>query len=185
MRKRAPLLERLWSRVDTSDPQRCWRWLGSPAGRYGQIKRTRDHLPVGVHRISYELAYGSIPTGLFVLHRCDTPLCVRPTHLFLGTQADNVNDARAKGRLATGDRNGARTKPEQRQRGADHWQHRTPEKAARGERSGGSKLTADKVRDIRQLRSEGWTLEALASEYGVRIGTIHFVVTRKTWAHVE
>jgi hypothetical protein len=51
------------------------------------------------HRMAWELFVGQIPPGLFVLHRCDNPPCVKPEHLFLGTQADNLQDASSKGRL--------------------------------------------------------------------------------------
>lgn len=54
---------------------------------------------MAAHRVAWELAFGSIPMGMQVLHHCDNRLCVKPDHLFLGTQADNLQDAVSKGRL--------------------------------------------------------------------------------------
>ena len=74
----------------------CLLWLGHSYDRYGNFKIKGKG--VRAHRYAYELTYGPIPTGLCVLHGCDTPLCVNPEHLFLGTQKENAMDREAKGR---------------------------------------------------------------------------------------
>ncbi len=69
----------------------CLLWVGPRAGRYGLWGRRKY-----AHHEAYERAYGPAPA--FVLHTCDTPLCVEPTHLWSGTQADNLADMARKGR---------------------------------------------------------------------------------------
>src|SRR5688572_33287595 len=64
------------------------------------------------HRVAYELAHGVAPGNLVVRHSCDTPACVNPDHLLLGTQLDNIADRNMRGRTAKGDRSGPRTHPE-------------------------------------------------------------------------
>ena len=89
--------ERFWAKVEVKGPDDCWPWNGCrlPHG-YGQISLGgRRWL---THRLSYELANGLIPAGLYVCHHCDSPPCVNPEHLFLGTQGDNQRDCVAKGR---------------------------------------------------------------------------------------
>jgi hypothetical protein len=84
-----------WSRVDTSGD--CWEWQGARVSKgYGSL--AIEGRAATAHRRSWELTYGPIPTGMHVLHRCDNPPCVRPDHLWLGTNTENVYDSMAKGR---------------------------------------------------------------------------------------
>lgn len=66
----------------------------------------RDGRVVPAYRAAYALHVGPVPDGMLVCHRCDNGACVRPDHLFLGTNRDNMMDAAAKGRLFTGPRSG-------------------------------------------------------------------------------
>lgn len=90
------LAEHLWSRVRKTDG--CWLFTGAiNTTGYGMVSlHGKKNQPA--HRISWELVNGPIPKGLFALHKCDTPRCVRPDHLFLGTDADNSTDKARKGR---------------------------------------------------------------------------------------
>lgn len=77
----------------------CWFWLGYKNSKgYGMININR--IPYYAHRISWESVNGPIPNNLHVLHKCDTPSCVNPTHLFLGTRTDNMSDCKNKERCA-------------------------------------------------------------------------------------
>ena len=84
-----------WSKVEKTKD--CWEWVGCKTdggyGRYGRKIKLQK-----AHRISWTLINGEIPKGLFVLHKCDNPSCVKPEHLFLGTAKDNTQDMISKGR---------------------------------------------------------------------------------------
>src|SRR6266850_5551698 len=136
--------ERFWAKVDKTG--QCWVWTGGKFRcGYGVVKR--DGKLLKAHRLAWQMHFGRIPDGAFIMHHCDNPPCVRPQHLFPGTNADNVADKIAKGRQAYGERI---TANRTYQRGHEHWQHRCPERAARGERHGNARLTEAVVADIRQ-----------------------------------
>jgi len=86
-----------WSLVNKAGS--CWEWLGHKHSQGYGLYRFHSRQDTGAHRISWFLANGPIPDGLFVCHHCDNPPCVNPSHLFLGTARDNAIDASRKGRL--------------------------------------------------------------------------------------
>lgn len=115
----------------------CWLWLGSTNDKgYGQPGWT--WLSNLAHRSAYMAFIGPIPDGLHVCHKCDTRCCVNPSHLFVGTHRDNMDDRTRKGR-STG------------QRGEAHNQAR---------------LTSQQVLEIRALRGKMLTAD-IGAMYGV------------------
>lgn len=146
-------LDWFWNQIDRTSS--CWNWLGWKTKKgYGELRF--EGRTVRAHRLSYELKKGDIPDGLFVLHRCDNPSCVRPDHLFLGTLAENCRDRHRKGRTAFGSRNG--------------W----------------SKLTEPEVKSIRKLAATGHLLQKeIASQFGVTSENIGHILSGKTWRHVH
>lgn len=185
---------RFWERLRKSaDPDGCWEWTGSNAGDrpYGKVSfRGRQWK---THRLAWTLAYGVIPAGMNVCHRCDNPACCRPSHLFLGTQRDNMRDAASKGRVL------AQAHPERVPRGDSHYFHRHPDAAVRGDRhglrrhpecvargqdAGPAKLTNEQVLEIRRLAAEGVTYKTLAELFEVNRYNIGKIVRRETWQHL-
>lgn len=155
MRRHWHSTEHFWSKVDKSaGPDACWVWRGSSRGdRYGAIK-WRKKLWMA-HRLSYTLAYGPIPDGMDVLHRCDNPPCVNPTHLFPGTQQDNVIDKVVKGRQA------------------------------RGQMITRARFTDQEIIAIRTKHANGATTRELATEYKTDTSYIRRIVLRKRWGHLS
>lgn len=99
------LEERFWPKVDKNGPIQphmdtcCWPWLGSiMSNGYGYLYNGEKGANQTAHHASWTIHNGPLKKGRRVLHRCDYTLCVRPDHLFEGSQRDNVLDAISKGR---------------------------------------------------------------------------------------
>lgn len=154
--------ERFWAKVQITDG--CWLWTaGRNKGGYGQIgKGGRIAGPILAHVASWILHYGQIPGGLFVLHHCDNPPCVRPDHLWLGTIKDNVDDSIAKGRSSP-----------------------PPINDNRGERHGMHKLTELAVIQIRELYQPGIVRQQdIADMFGVSRRCVAMVIHNQRWKHI-
>jgi len=138
--------------VQTGDD--CWLWTGAGT-RYGSFRIGRKMIPA--HRVSWTLERGEIPNGLFVLHRCDVGLCVKPDRLFLGTQTDNMHDMQAKNR------------------------HNPPI----GERARAAVLDVERVIYIRDEYFSGRkTQMELTSEFNMTHTGIGHVLKRESWNHL-
>lgn len=104
MGKIVDIRERFHTKYVANLVTKCWLWTGArkahgPGAYYGKICVLRNRR-ASAHRVSYEIHKGPIPTGMLVCHSCDTPLCVNPEHLWLGTAQDNTTDMMRKGRAA-------------------------------------------------------------------------------------
>lgn len=133
----------------------CWLWTKAVdnAG-YGRCQSIGANAVTAAHRLSFILFKGPIADGHYICHKCDTPACVNPDHLFMGTQQDNVNDMMAKGR----------------------------NRPARGTSHPFSKLSDDEVARMRNIHAAGGvSIRRLGRMFGVSHTTARFVVHRMTY----
>lgn len=155
---------RFWRHVEKRGEDECWLWRGAGAASgpgYGRFRPgPRDVPMIGAHVFSWRIANcRDVPTGHFILHSCDNPSCVNPSHLCLGTPRDNTQDAMRKGRMKNYFKNGFNSR--------------------RGR--GPVKLNDEAVRAI---RASGSTSGLLASHYGVDRSLIQRIRNGKAWKHV-
>lgn len=151
--------KRFWEKVEKTEE--CWLWKARKHKfGYGEIHRIgQGGAPIRAHVASWIIHFGPVPEGLSVLHKCDVPGCVRPDHLFLGTQADNVNDCIKKGRTIIG---------------------------SKGIKNPMSKLTDDEVLGIFRLFEDPVPKlkQILSKRFGVCKGTIDSIVSGRRWTHI-
>jgi len=148
---------RFWSKVEIKDFFDCWNWTANktPQG-YGrfQLKRKKS---VSAHRLAWELTYGKIPNGLHVLHKCNNPSCVNPSHLKLGTNQDNVDD-----KLRA---------------------NRQPHIC--GQNVATSKLTESQVREIFALLAEHRSYKEIAERFSISTHSVSNFNIGISWKHLK
>ena len=148
---------RFWGKVKKTAS--CWLWQGAAnTTGYGMVSWA-GRKNIVAHRLAWKLLRGEIPAGMNALHKCDTPRCCNPDHIFFGTQKDNAADCMAKDRHA------------------------------RGERNKKNKLTDEQVlqirRDYRRPTFKVSNIQELVKRYGVRRGTISAIIRGQTWRHLK
>jgi hypothetical protein len=146
-------IKRLISKVMINKENGCWEYIGPLCRQSGYGHFACNGKTYLSHRVSYEIFIGKIISrGIYVCHKCDNRKCINPDHLFLGTQKDNMKDMSNKGRRAVGEKNGA------------------------------SKLTWERVNNIRKLWNTGkYTQRQLSKESQVVFQNVSFIIMNKTW----
>lgn len=154
----APPLVAFLGGFDRGEENECWDWVKSlDKDGYGQttVRNNGKIETKKAHRLAYEFLVGKIPNGLGVLHKCDNRSCCNPSHMFLGTQKENMADRQRKGRQNFG---------------SNH------PKAV---------LTEAQVLSIRVFGSLGDTHQSIADRYSVTRQTVTDIINRCSWKHVR
>lgn len=155
--------QRFWSKVDKRGPDDCWEWQGGLTNPqrgegYGRFRYLNGQTMHATH-VALLLSDIEIPEGMKVLHHCDNPHCVNPKHLYIGTQQDNIDDMRSRGR--------------------DNF-------ASPGVSNPASKVTPDLVREIRAKYATGrYSQEKLGKMYGLHQAHVSRIIRRTSWQHIE
>lgn len=153
------MIERLLNGYIPEPNTGCWLWEGQIKNGYACINdysNSKKGKKKYAHRVMYEYAIGPTKKGMHVCHKCGTPQCINPAHLYLGTPKQNADDARKMGR----------TYP-----GSKHWN---------------SKLSEDQVKTIREEWKSGQFMQKeLAEKYRITTHTVWNIVNQRTWNHLQ
>lgn len=134
----------------------CWEETNHSKDRDGYSYITRRGKIIGIHRYMYKKYIGPIPDKMFVCHHCDNPSCINPSHLFLGTTQDNTRDRNNKNRQA------------------------------KGIKIGRSKLTPEKVIDLRNKYIPGrhGNMRELCKEFNISSSMFYVIIHNKCWKYL-
>ena len=146
--------ERFYAKTERDPKTGCLEWTGAlDQDGYGVF--WIDGKTQRAHRYAFQIAHGSIGESDVLLHLCDNPKCVEPTHLSIGSQSDNLTDMKDKGR------------------------------AAKGSDNANTKLTENDIPIIRRLANMGFTPTKIATRFEVDAAAIKDVLTGRTWSHID
>lgn len=146
-------IQRFWKKINIKSPFECWEWEWSIRKGYGHVRINYIHYDV--HRLSYELTYGKIPDGKYVLHLCNNSKCCNPNHLELGNQITNMNYKCKCGRHL------------------------------RGEDSSSHKITTEQVISIRNMyRSGKYSQRESGEKYNISQTEVHRIIKNLRWSHI-
>lgn len=148
------MVGRFWKKVKKGGEDDCWEWQASTRSGSGYGQFGIDGYAEYAHRLSFVLAFGQVPYGQFVCHRCDNRKCVNPRHLFAGTQKDNMADCANK------------------------------ERTVFGEKHPLSRLTSDTVAGILKDRRDGLSYREISKKYSRPMWTVRSVISGKNWKRV-
>jgi hypothetical protein len=148
--------ERFFTKLTGEPNSGCWLWMGTLNHKgYGEFYFSPEHGIVMAHRASWAIHNGPVPEGMCVLHRCDVRSCVNPTHLFLGTVADNNRDMMAKGR---------------------HVAHRP-----KGVSNGRAKITEAQALEIKRSQEPA---PVISAQYGISQSMVSQIRSGHCWKHL-
>ena len=150
-------------RFDVDTETGCWNWTGyiTPRHQRAQFWLDAEKRYICASRIAWTIYRGRFDVSLLVCHHCDNPKCVNPDHLFLGTQAENMQDCKRKGRISP-----------------------PPRSDRRGEKAGTAKLTTRQALAIKRRLDAGELGYKLAAEFGISTAQISRIRNGTRWAHI-
>lgn len=151
--------DRFWTKVDKTHPSGCWVWKANRNNKgYGLFRPGGTAPKMLAHRLSFQDANGQIPKGMIIRHSCDNPGCVNPSHLLVGTMADNVADMDSRGRRVSS--------------------------PCRGEVNYNARMTKDTVTSLRKDYVAGVPISVLIEKYGCTTASLTDYTCGRSWKHL-